>query len=78
MILYAYVILLAGSFLAFNNAPILVSVILPAVLLSLATVAKDKGQRVLTIQNVASAANALVFALVAYGIGRGVALVLGT
>lgn len=78
MILYAYVILLGSSFLAFNSAPVWASVVLPAMLLSLPTVAKDRGHRALTVEGVVGAANALVFALVAYGIGRGVALVLGT
>ena len=74
--LYAYLILLVGSLASYHGAPTW-SVVLIAMLLTLPTVGKYRGERALTMGTVASAANALIFALVSFGIGRGVALILG-
>ena len=77
MILYSYVVLFGASILAFNGAPLWAAILLPAILLGLPSLRK-RGDRVLGIHVAAVATNALVFATVAYAMGRGVAALSGS
>jgi hypothetical protein len=73
MILYTYLVLFGASLLAFHDAPLWAAIILPAMLLGLPSM-RDRGKRLPGIHMAATAANALIFASVAYAMGRGVAV----
>jgi hypothetical protein len=76
--LYNYLILLTDCFLGYKGAePAAVVVIVMAMLLTLPVIARERGAQALTLTMALSAANGLLFAAVIYGIGRGVALLLG-
>jgi hypothetical protein len=54
-------------------------VIIPiAMLLTVPNIARQPDQHVLTITTVTHSVNGLIFATIAYAIGRGIAFVLGT
>ena len=75
--LYFYTTLCLGCYASSQGAPVFV--IIPiATLLTLPNIAKQSDQHVLTITTVAHSVNGLIFATIAYAIGRGIAFVLGT
>jgi hypothetical protein len=77
--LYSYVILAAGGILGYRGAePALGAIVLLASLLTLPVVLKGRGQETLALTALASAVNALLFAAIAYGMGRGIAWVAAT
>ena len=75
LFVYAYFVLLFGGALAYTGTTVW-SVVEIATLLLLPSLAKR--QLVGTVGLAASATNAMIFALAAYGIGHGIASLLGT
>jgi hypothetical protein len=75
--LYEYMILLTGSFLAYRGAPVWI-VVVAAMLLSLPRVIRDQQAGSLSLTTAVSAANALLFASASFGIGRVVASLLNS
>ncbi len=77
--LYSYMILVGGSWLAYKAVePAAAVVTVMAMLLTLPVIARDRGAQALSVTAALSAANALLFASLAYGIGRGLAWTLGS
>src|ERR1700694_4284536 len=69
--LYSYLVLVAGGWLAYRAVePAAAVVILVATFLTLPVIIKDRGAQAISLTAALSAANALLFASLAYGIGR--------
>jgi hypothetical protein len=73
--MYEYMVLLTGSFLAYRGAPAWV-VIISAMLLSLPRVVKDQQAGTLSLTTALGAVNSLFFAAISFGVGRLVARLL--
>src|SRR5262245_24030354 len=72
--LYSYVILTAGGILGYRGAePALGVIVLLASVLTLPVVIKGRRDQALALTAAVSAVNALLFAAVSYGTGRGIA-----
>jgi hypothetical protein len=77
MILYYYLVLFGASVLAFNGAPLWAAILFPAILLGLPNL-RDRHDRMLGVRLAVIATNALIFASMAYAMGRGVAALSGS
>ena len=74
---YSYAVLLIGSLLGYRGVHPM-AVLFIAMLLCLPVVAKERGTQVISLTGALSVAHGLVFAALAYAIGRGIALLIGT
>jgi hypothetical protein len=74
--LYFCITLSIGCYASSQGATPLV-VIPIAMLLTLPNIRRQKSNHVLTIETVVQSANALVFAMIAYAVGRGIAIIVG-
>jgi hypothetical protein len=75
--MYEYLLLLTASWLGYRGASA-VTIVLVAMLLTLPRLAKDQIGKELSVATVMAAANALMFAALAYAVGLGVASLLGS
>lgn len=74
--LYAYILLCIGCYASYEGASAL-SIVIIGTLLTIRNVMTLDGQTARTIETVAHSVNALIFAGVAFVVGRGIALILG-
>ena len=75
--MYDYLLLMTASWLAYCGAPAVVIVIV-ATLLSVPRFVRDQSAQELSLATAVATANALMFSALAYGIGVGVANLLGS
>ncbi len=73
---YGYIVLCVGCYASYKGAPA-ASLLIVAALLTLPNVRWDKMQSALSVETLAKSLNGLAFALIAYGLGRGISLLLG-
>lgn len=73
MLLYSYVVLFVGCYASFCGAPE-GSVLAVGTMLALPNIAKIRGQDAALVQGAAHSIHALIFAVVAHAIGRGIAV----
>jgi hypothetical protein len=74
---YSYIILCMGCYASYIGAPAL-SILVVATLLAAPSVTKAREEQVLTIETAGHSVSALIFAIITYALGRGIASVLGT
>ena len=75
--MYDYLLLMTASWLAYCGAPTVV-IVFVATLLSLPRFVRDQSAQELSFATAVATANALMFSVLAYGIGVGVANLLGS
>lgn len=76
--IYEYMILLTGSFLGYKGAPAWIVVVSAAMLLTLPRLVKDRQADALSMTTALSAANAMLFSVASFMIGRAVGWLLAS